>query len=98
MIRLKLPDIPEGWSLAHLINLDPDWQVAVKNDEHICIATGTTTYQACKLAVEKAIKGEYFGRLYEPQDFSNPSPDLRATLEGMGLLRKRDPAPWIDLG
>lgn len=95
---IELPHYwPHGWSLAHIIHLDPGWQVAVRDDEHICIATGDTIHQACKLAIEKAIAGDHFGRLYTPQDFSNPPPNLQSVLEGMGLLRKRDPAPWIDL-
>jgi hypothetical protein len=92
-----LPDLPAGWALAHIILLDPEWQVAIKDDEHLAIGTGDTPDLACMAAIDNVAHEHFAGRLYIAQDFSNPPPNLKSVLEGMGVLRKRDPAPWIDL-
>jgi hypothetical protein len=98
MISIELSDLPEGWNVAHIISLNPGWQVALRDDEHIVIATGDTAFEASYNAVYKIYDQNYFGRLYTSQDFFNPPPNLQAVLEGMGVLRKRDPAPWIEIG
>jgi hypothetical protein len=98
MINLELPDLPDCWGLAHIISLDPCWQVGLSDKEHFVVATGDTVEDAWHAAIGKIIRQDFIGRLYTPQDFSNPPPNLQAVLEGMGVLRKRDPAPWIEIG
>lgn len=70
---MNLPNPPPGWSLTHLIWLDPDWQVNICDGEHVAIGTGDTPYDAIISASSKAEDGAFAGRLawldkklYEP--------------------------------
>ena len=63
-------ELPEGFSLTHLISLDPDWQANLRDDEHVAVGTGASPEDAIAAASQKALEGNFVGRLfhlhYEP--------------------------------
>jgi hypothetical protein len=79
-MTIDLPDLPDGWSLAAIVNLgEADWQVNLRSDEHVVSATGQSPFRAALAALRKADRGEYLGRLYFP-------PTVRPRLDSKGLL------------
>ena len=79
-----LPDPPAGWSLRHLISLDPGWQVSVSDEEYVVLATGETIEEAFLAVAERIAGGDYFRwRIYLPP--AEPVYDLASRL---GLTRQ----------
>jgi hypothetical protein len=77
---IEIPTLPDGWSLAAIVNLgDADWQVNLRSDEHVVSATGQTPWAAALAAIDKIANGQYLGRLY----FAAPS---APRLDHKGLL------------
>ena len=77
---MTLPDLPEPWTLTHLILLDPDWQANIRGEEHISVGTGDTPSEAIANALALAEEGIFVGRLFS-LDRLEP-----AKADGLGLL------------
>lgn len=59
--------LPEGWVLSNLIYLDPEWQVNIRDDEGVIVATGASIEESLHNATVKAYEGTYVGRFkYDP--------------------------------
>ena len=72
--------LPTGWHLSNLIALDFGWQVNIKDDEHVVVATGPTIESALGEAAYKAENHDYLGRLYMPRAFTESRIDLSGLL------------------
>jgi len=80
--------LPSGWSLTHLIHLDPDWQVNLCDGEHVVVATGTTPGRAMASAYAKSFDPtQHIGRLID-LSHAEPSRPKLSLSEMLGLTRK----------
>lgn len=88
-----------GWTLTHIINLEPDWQVNLKNDEHVVVATGATIDEALAAADHKIANHDYVGILINvfamrsPKTKSEQIDGVRGKelLQALGLAKKAEP-------
>ena len=71
--------LPEDWSLANLINLEPGWEVIIKDDEHVAVGTGDTVEEALESASSKAFNGEFLGRLITAPRYLGDKPSYKSS-------------------
>ncbi len=86
---MNLPEgLPEGWIFTHLIFLDPAWQVNLRNEFHVVVATGETPAIAIDNAVEKIFLEEFSGHFRFPEDLlKKPKVNPKTLLESLGLAK-----------
>lgn len=51
--------IPSGWAISHIMCIDPEWQVNLRSEEHIAVATGETIEEAIANTVIKIANHKY---------------------------------------
>lgn len=81
-----------GWTLTHIINLEPDWQVNLKDDEHVVVATGVTIEEALSNADRKIANHDYVGiriSVFAFRDKTEANPAARNLLESLGLAKPK---------
>ena len=83
-------ELPEGFSVTHLISLDPDWQANLRNDEHVAIGTGATPEEAIAAAAAKIEQGQFAGRLFDlPYSRGLVLLEQGLTLAALGLAQTK---------
>ena len=79
-------ELPPGFALTHLISLDPDWQANLRSEEHVAVGTGASPEDAIAAASQKALEGNFVGRLfhlhYEPSEVP-----ITLSLTSLGLRK-----------
>jgi hypothetical protein len=75
---MNLPNPPADWMLTHLIFLDPEWQVNLRSEEAVIVATGYTPAEAMNEAIER------IGTRWEKPRFCAP----RLTTMAKNLLQE----------
>jgi hypothetical protein len=90
MATIEIPTLPDGWSLAAIVNLsEGDWQVNLRSDEHVVSATGQSPFEAALAALDKVANGQYLGRLYFAAP-SAPRLDHKGLLAALGFNPRPD--------
>lgn len=88
-MNILIPDLPNGWSLAAIIYLDPEWQVNLRDDTHVACGTGDTPGEACEAAIHKVFDNVFVGVIYHRVD-DKPQLDHADILRSLGVSK---PAP-----
>ena len=86
--------LPFSWSLTCLTFLDPEWQVIIKDDEHVALATGETIEDALTNAASKALNHIYVGRLFSlGRAYHEPTEpaSAKSLLQSLGLAKPEQP-------
>lgn len=86
--------LPPGWTVTHLILLDPEWQINAKDDEHVATATGDTIEGALERLSLRISDHEYRGVLssvFTLRDRSEAKPFIGSLVDHLGLRPKTDP-------
>lgn len=85
---LDLVHLPPGWSLTHLVLLDPEWQANIHDDEHVAVGTGATPEDAIAAACAKIEAEDFAGRLFSLDHALVEGPRL-SLVERLGLLKPK---------
>ncbi len=86
----------EDWTISHLINLRPGWQVNLDDGQYVVVATGDTIDEALEAAADKIDCGRFAGEKFKPiidhitSKFQKVAAQASgsALLERLGLKRK----------
>lgn len=81
--------LQDGWVFTHLILLEPDWQVILKNNEHVVVATGDSPSAAFVSALWKIEHEQWAGRLFHLKRMGEPLHQAgKSLLASLGLEGK----------
>ena len=83
-MTIDLPDLPQGWALAALLNIGDEWQVNLRDDTHVASATGATPGEACEAAITKVFDNVFVGIIYHQVD-DKPKLDHFDILRSLGV-------------
>lgn len=58
---VQLLALDDGWSVTHIIHLDPCWQINAKDDHYLAFATGETIEEALINLRRKILEEDFSG-------------------------------------